>query len=55
MVIRINLEVEVDTDETRNLVQDRFGFVDYYATLKGVLDDALDEFGEVEDIDVTIV
>lgn len=49
MKLQVVLNLEIDTDETRDAIIDRLGIFDY-DSLSGCFDDVLDEVAEITDI-----
>jgi len=55
MVVKITLEVTVNTDEPKSVIEDRFKGVDYDSLICDVLECSLDELGEVEYVELNDV
>ena len=47
MVVRVVLDVLIDTDESKSAIVDRLKSIDYNSSLCDDVDDALEEVGEV--------
>ena len=52
MIVKITLSVEVNTDEEKSVIEDRFKCVDFDSLAGYDLECALDEFGEVESVEL---
>ena len=52
MIVIITLEVTVNTDEPKSVIEDRFKCVDFNSLASYDLECALDEFGEVENVEL---
>ena len=55
MVVKITVNVEIDTDEEKSVIVDRLRSCDYSSLMDYDLDYALDELGEVESIELDTV
>jgi len=52
MKLKLTLEIEVDTEEQASVIEDRLKCVDYDSVLSDSIEYALDEFGEVENVEL---
>ena len=52
MIVKITLSVEVNTDEQKSVIEDRFKCVDFDSLASYDLDCSLDELGEVESVEL---
>lgn len=51
MKVKLVLELEIDTEETRGAIEERLGILDY-DSLIGSFDDVLDEVAEISSIEL---
>lgn len=52
MIVKITLEVTVNTDEPKSVIEDRFKCVDFNSLVAYDLECSLDELGEVEYVEL---
>lgn len=52
MRIKLVLNIDIDTDEPKSVIEDRLGCCDYDSFIRDEIEYALDEFGEVENIEM---
>jgi hypothetical protein len=52
MRVKLVLNIDIDTDETKSAIEDRLGCCDYDSFIRDEVNYALDEFGEVKDIEM---
>ena len=52
MRIKLVLNIAIETDETKSTIEDRLGCCDYDSFIRDEIEYALDEFGEVNDIEM---
>ena len=52
MKVKLVLNIDIDTDETKSVIEDRLGICDYDSFIRDEVNYALDEFGEVKDIEM---
>lgn len=52
MKVKLVLNIDIDTDETKSVIEDRLGCCDYDSFIRDEVNYALDEFGEVKDIEM---
>lgn len=50
--IKLTLNIDIDTEESKSAIADRLKCVDYGSVLTDDIDYALDEFGEVDGIEM---
>lgn len=46
------LNIEINTDEPKSVIEDRLGICDYDSFIRDEVNYALDEFGEVKNIEM---
>jgi len=52
IIVKITLRVEVNTDEPKSVIEDRFKCVDFNSLASYDLECSLDELGEVENVEL---
>jgi hypothetical protein len=52
MEIKLVLKITIDTDLPKSAIEDRLGCCDYDSFIRDEIEYTLDEFGEVEDIEM---
>ena len=52
MRVKLVLNIDIDTDETKSVIEDRLGCCDYDSFIRDEVNYALDEFGEVKNIEM---
>ena len=52
MRVKLVLNIDIDTDETKSVIEDRLGCCDYDSFIRDEVNYALDEFGKVKDIEM---
>lgn len=52
MKVKVTLEIEINTDEPKNVIEDRISSCDWDSLVSEEVKFALDEFGEVESVEL---
>lgn len=52
MIVKLMLNIEINTDEPKSVIEDRLGICDYDSFIRDEVNYALDEFGEVKNIEM---
>ncbi len=52
MKVKVTLEIEINTDEPKSVIEDRISSCDWDSLVSEEMEFALDEFGEVESVEL---